>query len=112
MIPEQPPSRRGGAVAFALAVILILAAAFRFTGLAWCLRHTPESDESLFVASVVEMIRHGDLDQRFYEYPGLFFHVLRLPLLFLSEDALASNRPYLVSRAVGASFGVLSASAR
>jgi len=98
--------KRGLALAFAL--VLGLAAVLRFAGLAWGLRHAPEGDERLFVESVAEMIRHHDLDQRFYEYPGLFFHLLRVPLAALSDEALGSSQAYLVSRKLVASFGLVS----
>jgi len=85
-----------------------VAAVLRFTGLAWGLRHRPDWDEYAFVEGVAGMIRQRDLDQRFYEYPGLFFLVLYPFLGLLSPEVLGSPRAYLVSRAVVAGFGVLS----
>jgi hypothetical protein len=92
----------------AVAAILVLAAVLRFTGISWGLRHHPDWDEYAFVEGVAGMIRQRDLDQRFYEYPGLFFFVLYPFLWLLSPEALGSPRAYLVSRAVVAGFGVLS----
>jgi hypothetical protein len=91
-----------------LAGVLALASVLRFTGLSWGLRHTPDWDERAFVESVVGMIRGGDLDQRFYEYPGLFFYVLYPFLRLLPADALASPLAYLVARSVVAASGVAS----
>jgi 4-amino-4-deoxy-L-arabinose transferase-like glycosyltransferase len=95
-------------LSLALTAILGLAAALRFIGLSWGLRHPPQSDESVFVASVAQMIRLHDLDQRFYEYPGLFFLLLRVPLSLLPPEALGSSAAYLAARATVAAFGVLS----
>jgi hypothetical protein len=92
----------------AAGLVVAAAAVLRLAGISWGLRHSPLPDESAFVASVVEMIRHHDLDQRFYEYPGLFFLLLRLPLSFLDPDALGTSRTYLVSRLVVAVCGTLS----
>jgi hypothetical protein len=92
----------------AVATILALAAGLRFTGLSWGLRHHPDWDEYAFVEGVAGMIRQRDLDQRFYEYPGLFFFVLYPFLWLLSPEALGSPRAYVVSRAVVAGIGVLS----
>jgi dolichyl-phosphate-mannose-protein mannosyltransferase len=91
-----------------LALVLLLAGALRFWNLSWGLRHVPLRDESVFVESVSEMVRQGDLDQRFYEYPGLFFYLLYPPLASLPRDALDSARPYLVARGLVAASGVVS----
>jgi 4-amino-4-deoxy-L-arabinose transferase-like glycosyltransferase len=76
----------------------------RFTGLGWGLRHPPHADERVFVENVLGMAERGDLDHRYYEYPGLFFHLLR-PALALTPDGGA--RAYLLARGVVAAFGVL-----
>ncbi|HEY7409816.1 MAG TPA: glycosyltransferase family 39 protein [Vicinamibacteria bacterium] len=103
---SAPPDGRGGAWAAALLVVLVLAAALRFTGLAWDLRHHPQRDELLFVANVERMIEEGDLDHRFYGYPGLLFHLLR-PVLALGRRLAPSVSPYLLARGVTALCGVL-----
>ena len=89
---------------WALAAILFLAAGLRFTALSWGLRHAPHWDERVFVENAARMAAQGDLDHRFYEYPGLFFLFLA-PVL-----AVAGPHPealgYLAARAVVAAFGV------
>jgi 4-amino-4-deoxy-L-arabinose transferase-like glycosyltransferase len=89
----------------ALAAILAVAAWLRFTGLSWGLRHPPHMDERVFVESVFEMMRAGDLDHRYYEYPGLVFYLL-WPLLRPLLDAGPGPTAYLVARALVAVFGV------
>ncbi len=92
-------------VASALFLILLVAVALRFHGLDWGLRHAAIDDERYFVDNVAKMIAHGDLDHRFYEYPGLLFYVL-LPVQALAGG---SGPPaYYAGRVVIASFGVLS----
>ena len=91
---------------WALAAILLLAAVLRFTGLHWGLRHTPHWDERVFVENAERMANQGDLDQRFYEYPGLFFLMLA-PVLALAGPHPAAGA-YLIARGVVAAFGVAS----
>lgn len=95
-------------VRLSLLAVLILAAALRFTGLGFGLRHHPHWDERAFVEAVEQMRLTGDLDHRFYEYPGLFIYVLHAALACLPQDALHSPAAYLVARGVVAGFGVLS----
>ncbi len=85
-----------------------LAAALRFPGLAWGLRHPPVHDERVFVENAWAMLAHGSLDHRFYEYPGLFFFVL-LPGLALvfREGGAPGPDAYLAARATVAALGVL-----
>jgi hypothetical protein len=91
-----------------LGAVLGLAAVLRFTGLSWGLRHTPYHDERYFVESTAQMVVHGDLDHRFYEYPGLLFYLL-LPLLALMGAKVPPGpEAYLVARGLVAAFGVLS----
>jgi Dolichyl-phosphate-mannose-protein mannosyltransferase len=104
--PRTTGSPRSALVA--LLAILVLASSLRVVALSWDLRQAPERDEAVFVGSVVEMIRHHDLEQRFYEYPGLLFQVLRAALVWLSTESLGTARAYLVARGVVAAFGVLS----
>lgn len=91
----------------ALAAILLVASALRFTALGWGLRHLPHNDERAFVESVSAMLAAGDLDHRFYQYPGLFSYFLAAPLRFLAAPQ-TSPTAYLVARGVNAAFGVLS----
>jgi 4-amino-4-deoxy-L-arabinose transferase-like glycosyltransferase len=101
----EPAPLKGRALA--LGAILVLAAAVRFVGLGWGLRHEPHWDERVFVENVQQMAERGDLDHRYYEYPGLFFYLLRPAM------AVAPHRagPYLAARAVVALFGVIGCAA-
>jgi hypothetical protein len=92
----------------ALVAVLLLAAGLRFTALSWGVRHIPYQDETVFVQNAARMAVRGDLDQRFYEYPGLFFYVL-LPVFRLAGARLpAGPELYVLARAVVACFGVVS----
>ena len=90
-----------------LGSILILAAALRFTGLGWGLRHRPDLDERWFVESVGRMLAARDLDHRFYEYPGLFIYFLAPVLAFFRPPDFGAGA-YLAARVVVALFGVTS----
>ena len=90
-----------------LGAVLITAAALRLLGLSWGLRHPPHWDERVFVENVGQMIESGDLDHRYYEYPALFFYILR-PLLALAPMDPPGARAYLLARGVVAAFGVIS----
>jgi hypothetical protein len=100
---------------------LLLAGGLRFAGLGWGLRHTPIRDEQDFVENVGRMLRAGDWDHRFYEYPGLFFYILRPVLAFaprtpsyysdwtgFDRRTYFGPKAYLLARGVVASFGVTS----
>jgi hypothetical protein len=102
------PSLALGRLRPALVAVLLLAAGLRFTALSWGVRHTPYQDETVFVQNVARMAARGDLDQRFYEYPGLFFYLL-LPVFRLAGARLpAGPELYVLARAVVAGFGVAS----
>jgi 4-amino-4-deoxy-L-arabinose transferase-like glycosyltransferase len=88
-----------------LAAILALAAFLRYAGLDWGLRHTPHVDERYFVENTASMLEAGDLDHRFYEYPGLFFYMLA-PVLSVAGPEGAPA--YLAGRALVAACGVAS----
>ena len=90
----------------ALAMILCLAAALRFSGLSWGLRHEPRWDEAVFVTNVEKMLVERDLDHRYYEYPGLMFYLLA-PVLALAEEPPFGPRAYLAARGLVAACGVL-----
>ena len=89
-----------------LAAILVVAAALRVVGLDWGLRHPPHGDESAFVLNVHRMIVEGDLDHRYYEYPGLFFYVLYPFLRMVMGSEPPTPAAYLAARAVVAACGV------
>ncbi|MCU0242673.1 MAG: hypothetical protein MUF51_09665, partial [Vicinamibacteria bacterium] len=72
-------------------IILIIAAALRFTGLTHGLRHTPLIDERFFVEGSARMLSQGTLDPGFYEYPGLLMYILCLPLVFLAPEHFYSR---------------------
>jgi muconolactone delta-isomerase len=96
------------ASAAALCAILALAAFLRFGGLGWGLRHPPHPDERVFVENVRQMAERGDLDHRYYEYPGLVFHLLRPAVALAPEEG---PRAYRLARATMAAFGVLACAA-
>lgn len=91
----------------ALAAVLLLAAALRFTALGWGLRHTPHLDEQFFVENVRGMLARGDLDHRFHEYPGLVFYLL-LPVVAAVDRTTLAREGYLLARGLVAAFGVAS----
>ncbi len=91
----------------ALLVVIALAAALRFTGLSWGLRHRPHWDERVFVENAVRMAEKHELDHRFYEYPGLFFDLLA-PVLALAGAGQPDPRAYLIARGLVAFFGTAS----
>jgi hypothetical protein len=101
-------SRAHVRVGTALALLLVLAAALRFAGLSFGLRHPPHPDEQVFVESALGMLERRDLDHRFYEYPGLFPYILAGAFGAAPPAALEGAGAYRVARGVVAAFGVLS----
>jgi hypothetical protein len=90
-----------------LIAILAAAAVLRLVGLDWGLRHPPHGDESAFVLNVHRMIAEGDLDHRYYEYPGLFFYILYPFLRPVMGAEPPTATAYLAARAVVAACGVV-----
>ena len=90
----------------AVAGLVLLGAWLRFTGLGWGVRHPMHTDERVYVDNVVAMLRAGNLDHRFYTYPGLFFYLLALPLRVLGPSYWDGGTPFVVSRALVSAFGV------
>lgn len=106
--PVEPESLRTRAARGAcLALVLAVAIVLRFTGLSWGLRHPPHTDEQDYVENTAAMLDAGDLDHRFYRYPGGFFYLLALPLLTLGPDRWHGPDAYLLARGVVSAFGVL-----
>ena len=92
----------------ALFAVLALAAALRFTNLDWGLRHVPHWDERVFVENVARMLTEGDLNHRFYEYPGLFFLMLGPLLAIAGTKDPPGPQAYLLARGLVAACGVAS----
>ena len=89
----------------ALLAVLALAAVLRSVGLGWGLRHPPDPDEGAFLDNVALMVRGGDLDHRYYQYPGLFFYML-YPLVRLLPHDPPGPSAYLAARVLVALSGV------
>lgn len=79
-------------------VAVALGAWIRFTGIGWGLSHPPHSDEQAYVESVNAMLDAGDLDHRYYYYPGLFFYLLAPLIDVLGEGRRHGPEAYLASR--------------
>src|SRR5262245_1412791 len=106
-VQESVHARSAGAAQrAALVAIVLLAAALRFTGLSWGLRHPVHSDERVYVENVVAMVEAGDFDHRFYTYPGFFYDLLAPGVWLLGRERWHGPDAYLVSRALVAAFGV------
>jgi hypothetical protein len=104
---DAAPRRREPGWALAvLAALAVVAGLLRFTGLDWNLRHLPHYDESAFVYNVARMLEAGDLDHRYYEYPGLFFYLL-LPVQAFFDPRFPEGETFYAARCLVAAFGVL-----
>jgi len=79
-------------------VVLALAGFLRFSGIGWGLRHIPDPDERVFVEHTRQMIERGSFDPGWYEYPGLFFWLLRGVLALAPAAARDSPDAYLLAR--------------
>ena len=89
-----------------LVATLGLAAFLRFTALGWGLRHEPDWDERVFVQSAAWMVASGDLDHRFYEYPGLFVYLIA-PAVALHGPPEVGPDAYLAARRVVAGLSLI-----
>lgn len=88
--------------------LVLVAAALRFPGLSWGLRHPPVRDERVFVENAWAMLAEGSVDHRFYEYPGLFFFLLFPALAVVFRDGAGPGpTAYVAARATVALFGVV-----
>ena len=99
--------QRRAATGLALLAILVLAAVLRFSALDWGLRHEVDWDERVFVQSAAWLVASGDLDHRFYEYPGLAVYVLA-PAVARHGVPEVGPSGYLAARRMIAGFGVVS----
>ncbi|MEO5762454.1 MAG: hypothetical protein ABIR28_09100 [Vicinamibacteria bacterium] len=97
---------KGSMVVF---LAVALGTALRFFGIGWGLQHVPHADEQAYVESVNAMLDAGDLDHRYYYYPGLFFYLLAPVVDLLGESRRHGPEAYLACRvlvATIASFNV------
>lgn len=103
------PGSRGRSLSLvALLTVLSVGAGLRFAGLTYDVRHPQTYDDQVFVNNVIEMVRAGDADHRYYEYPGLFFYLLAIPIAWVQPTRLDDPSAFLAARIVVATFGVLS----
>ena len=61
--------------AFTLAVILVVAGLLRFAALGSGIPFNIGVDEPEILSRVVQMMRTGDFNPHFFDYPGLYFYV-------------------------------------
>ena len=103
---------------FTLAVILAVAALLRFTGLGSGIPFNIGVDEPEIMSRVVQMMRTGDFNPHFFDYPGLYFYIqLGVAVLRFLAGATAGEWTaldqadeadfYLWGRAVTALLGTL-----
>ncbi|HET9369498.1 MAG TPA: phospholipid carrier-dependent glycosyltransferase [Vicinamibacterales bacterium] len=99
-----------------LAGILLLAGALRFTGLGQGIPYAVGVDEPEIVERAVNMMRSGEFNPRFFDYPGLYIYlqfgvaVLRFVTgamsgLWATLDQAPTSEFYLWGRAVTALLG-------
>lgn len=80
-----------GRMAVAVTLTTLGAAYLRLSTLRWDLEHGPEGYESLFIRPVIEMMRTGDLNHRYHEYPGLLLYVLLFVMLLTLIAAISAR---------------------
>lgn len=101
-----------------LALIVVVAAVLRFWGLGAGIPYAVGIDEPEIVSRAVQMLRTGDYNPRFYDYPGLYIYVqLLVAVLRFLKGALAGEWTnlaaasawdfFLWGRAVTAALGTL-----
>lgn len=100
-----------------LALILVTAATLRFWALGHGIPFAVGADEPQIMERVVRMMKTGDLNPHFFEYPGFYFHVQlavacarflagALAGRWASLDGASTADFYLWARATSALFGV------
>lgn len=101
----------------ALALVIAVGAVLRFWGLGHGIPFAIGVDEPEIMTRVVSMMKTGDLNPHFFDYPGLYFY-LQLAVACLrfivgatnggwqSLDQVSANEFYLWGRALTALFGV------
>ena len=102
------PDRGAARFRILLALVVLLAAALRFTGLGFGLRHRPYPDERVFVENAHRMVAERSLDHRYYEYPGLIFTLLAPAIAVAGAERAPGPDAYLAARSLVAAFGALS----
>jgi 4-amino-4-deoxy-L-arabinose transferase-like glycosyltransferase len=104
--------------AITLAIILALAAMLRFVGIGSGIPFNIGVDEPEIMERAVAMMRTGDFNPHFFDYPGLYFYVQLVVACarfivgatagyWTSLDQVATADFYLWGRAVTALFGTL-----
>jgi 4-amino-4-deoxy-L-arabinose transferase-like glycosyltransferase len=104
--------------AFTLAVILAVAALLRFVGIGAGIPFNIGVDEPEIMSRVLQMMRTGDFNPHFFDYPGLYFYVqLGVAVVrfmvgatlgnWTSLDQVETANFYLTGRAVTALLGTL-----
>ena len=104
--------------AFTLAIIVVVAALLRFAALGSGIPFNLGVDEPEIMSRVVQMMRTGDFNPHFFDYPGLYFYVqLGVAVLrflvgattgeWTALDQVDTTDFYLWGRAVTAILGTL-----
>ena len=104
--------------ALTLAIILALAAMLRFVGIGTGIPFNIGVDEPAIMERAVTMMRTGDFNPHFFDYPGLYFYVQLVVACarflagatagyWTSLDQVSTDDFYLWGRAVTAAFGTV-----